>query len=201
MAVYFHGSQRLEVDLDAFIPRLALVFITVLPVRHLGQGQVQEFASSQGSLAAGRSDRPAVPVDDPLPWPRRQAETRTSDDVLTINDLALRQGPEDADPLDGEGRVALVSSCRSLRIKQDAVPGLRISVWFDADQAGTLRAGLRRALWLGAWQDARERDGSRDQEQFDDWQAQDDSPESKTRARSRGRATAYRGPGGEMSRR
>ena len=41
IANYFHGSQRLEL-IWTIIPAIALVFITVLPVRHLGQRQVQE---------------------------------------------------------------------------------------------------------------------------------------------------------------
>ena len=49
-----------------------------------------------------------------------------------------------------------------MRIKQDAVPGLTIPVWFDCRPRGQVRAGLRRALRVGPLQDARECDRPRD---------------------------------------
>ena len=46
----------------------------------------------------------------------------------------------------------------NLRVKQDAVPGMMIPVWFRADETGTLRPGLCRAVRLGALQDERAAD-------------------------------------------
>ena len=47
----------------------------------------------------------------------------------------------------------------NMRVKQDAVPGMRIPVWFRAIETGTLRPGLRRAVRLGALQDEGPADG------------------------------------------
>ncbi len=80
-----------------------------------------------------------------------------------------------------------------MRIKQDAVPGLTIPVWFDSDRAGELRPGLRRALRLGSLQDARGNVTVHEtQSEFDDWMQQEPR-RPKCQPARRGRRPSGRG--------
>ena len=82
-AQYFHGSQRLEV-IWTIIPAAILVFIALYQMGTWAEHQVPQ-RRAQGR-AAGRGHRPAVPVGDALPRPRRQAQHRRTT-CFTVNDL------------------------------------------------------------------------------------------------------------------
>jgi cytochrome c oxidase subunit II len=130
-AQYFHGSQRLEV-IWTIIPAAILVFIALY--------QMGTWASIKFRSAA-----PKVPVLAEITarqfqwvmrYPGSDGKVNTSDDLFTVNDLHFVKNKQ--------ALIYLKSSdvlhsfyLPILRIKQDAVPGLTIPVWFDSDTAGS----------------------------------------------------------------
>ena len=68
-------------------------------------------------------------------YPGLDGKFRTADDLFTINDLHFVKDQKTLIHLQSKD-VLHSFFLPALRIKQDAVPGLKIAVWFDADQAG-----------------------------------------------------------------
>ena len=129
-ASYFHGSQRLEV-IWTIIPSAILVFIALY--------QMGTWASIKFRSAAPKVQPIAEVTGRQFQWvmryPGRDGKLSTKDDLHMINDLHFVKGKP--------ALIYLKSSdvlhsffLPQLRIKQDAVPGLTIPVWFDTDQAG-----------------------------------------------------------------
>jgi cytochrome c oxidase subunit II len=130
VATYFHGSQRLEV-IWTIIPAAILVFIALY--------QMGTWASIKFRSAAPRVQPLAEVTARQFQWvmryPGPDGKLHTPDDLHMVNDLHFVKG-----------KTALISLRSSdvlhsfflpqLRIKQDAVPGLEIPVWFDSDRAG-----------------------------------------------------------------
>ena len=94
-------------------------------------------------------------------YPGPDGRLNTRDDLIVVNDLHFVKNKQ--------ALIYLKSSdvlhsffLPQLRIKQDAVPGLTIPVWFDCRHRRRVRAGLRRAVRLGPLQDARQGHGPRD---------------------------------------
>jgi cytochrome c oxidase subunit II len=129
-ASYFHGSQRLEV-IWTIIPAAILVFIALY--------QMGTWASVKFRSEAPRVAPLAEITGRQFQWvmryPGPDGRLYTTDDLHTVNDLHFVK--------DKMALIYLKSSdvlhsffLPALRIKQDAVPGLTIPVWFDTDQAG-----------------------------------------------------------------
>jgi cytochrome c oxidase subunit 2 len=129
-ATYFHGSQRLEV-IWTIIPAAILVFIALY--------QMGTWASIKFRSAAPRVAPLAEVTGRQFQWviryPGPDKKLHTEDDLFTVNDLHFVK--------DRTVLIQLKSSdvlhsffLPQMRIKQDAVPGLTIPVWFDADTAG-----------------------------------------------------------------
>ena len=129
-AQYFHGSQRLEV-IWTIIPAAILVFIALY--------QMGTWASIKFRSAAPRVPALAEITGRQFQWvmryPGPDGKLNTSDDLFTTNDLHFVKNKQ--------ALIYLKSSdvlhsffLPVLRIKQDAVPGMTIPVWFDADTAG-----------------------------------------------------------------
>ncbi|MFO0956258.1 MAG: cytochrome c oxidase subunit II [Isosphaeraceae bacterium] len=129
-AVYSHGSQFVEI-LWTIIPGGILAFLAIY---QMGVWAEIKFPS----------DRPDVPpvaevtgrqFQWTMRYPGDDGTIGTADDLVLINDLHL---------IKGESAVILLRSddvlhsfyLPQMRIKQDAVPGLTIPVWFDADKSG-----------------------------------------------------------------
>ena len=130
IAIYFHGSQRLEL-IWTIIPTIVLFFIAIT--------QLSTWAEIKF-----RSDAPKVPVlaevtGRQFQWliryPGADGKLHTSDDVHRVNDLHFVKDKPALIQLQSKD-VIHSFFLPQLRIKQDAVPGLKIPVWFDADQAG-----------------------------------------------------------------
>jgi cytochrome c oxidase subunit 2 len=129
-ADYFHGSQRLEV-VWTIIPAAILVFIALY---QMGTWAEIKF----------RSAAPKVPVTAEITarqfqwvmrYPGPDGRLNTRDDLVVVDDLHFVQ--------DKQTLIYLKSSdvlhsffLPQLRIKQDAVPGLTIPVWFNARKPG-----------------------------------------------------------------
>ena len=130
IANYFHGSQRLEL-IWTIIPAVFLLFIALY--------QMQTWADVKF-----RANSPnVVPIAEVtgrqfqwlMRYPGLDGKFHTSDDVHTINDLHFVK--DQTTLIQVQSKDVIHSFfLPQLRIKQDAVPGLKIPVWFDADQAG-----------------------------------------------------------------
>jgi cytochrome c oxidase subunit 2 len=129
-AQYFHGSQRLEV-IWTIIPSAILVFIALY--------QMGTWASIKFRSAAPRVAPIAEITARQFQWvmryPGPDGKVNTPDDLYTVNDLHFVKNQT--------ALIYLKSSdvihsffLPQLRIKQDAVPGMTIPVWFDSDTAG-----------------------------------------------------------------
>jgi cytochrome c oxidase subunit 2 len=130
-AQYFHGSQRLEV-IWTIIPAAILVFIALY---QMGAWTDIKFESSAPDV------QPLARISArQFQWKIRYAgpdgRIGTPDDLHAVSDLHFVK--------DRPVKIELVTEdvlhsfyLPQLRIKQDAVPGLTIPVWFDCDQAGT----------------------------------------------------------------
>ncbi len=130
VATYFHGSQRLEV-IWTIIPAAILVFIALYQMGTWAQIKFRSAAPKVPPLA----EITARQFQWVMRYPGPDGKLHTQDDLFTVNDLHFVKN-----------RTALIHLKSSdvihsfflpqMRIKQDAVPGLTIPVWFDADTAG-----------------------------------------------------------------
>ncbi len=127
---YFHGSQRLEV-IWTIIPAAILVFIALY--------QMGTWASIKFRSSAPRVPPLAEITARQFQWVMRYAghdgKLNTSDDLFTVSDLHFVKNKQVLIYLKSSD-VLHSFFLPHLRIKQDAVPGITIPVWFDADTAG-----------------------------------------------------------------
>jgi cytochrome c oxidase subunit II len=129
-AQYFHGSQRLEV-IWTIIPAAILVFIALY---QMGTWAAIKFRSSAPKVPA-LAEITARQFQWVMRYPGEDGKLNTRDDIFTVNDLHFVRNKQ--------ALIYLKSSdvlhsfyLPHLRIKQDAVPGITIPVWFDCDTAG-----------------------------------------------------------------
>ena len=129
-ADYFHGSQRLEV-IWTIIPAAILVFIALYQMGTWAEIKFRSAAPKVRPLA----EITARQFQWVMRYPGPDGRLNTRDDLVVVNDLHFVRNKQ--------ALIYLKSSdvlhsffLPQLRIKQDAVPGLTIPVWFDADKAG-----------------------------------------------------------------
>jgi len=163
IANYFHGSQRLEL-IWTIIPAIFLTFITVY--------QFSTWARVKFKSAAPNVTPMAEVTGRQFQWliryPGPDGKFKTADDLHTINDLHFVKNQVALIHLQSKD-VLHSFFLPELRIKQDAVPGLKISVWFDADQAGHYELVCAE---LCGWGHGRMRGNitvHETQAEFDDW--------------------------------
>ncbi len=129
-AVYSHGSLPIEIGL-AVAAAVPLVFITVY--------QLEDWAALK--FRDRRPDGPPIARVSgyqfgwKVRYPGDDGRFETADDLVRINDLHFIKGEPTLIELDSQD-VVHSFSLPQLRVKQDAMPGLRIPVWFDATRAG-----------------------------------------------------------------
>lgn len=130
VATYFHGSQRLEV-IWTIIPSAILVFIALY---QMGAWAAIKFPEDMPKVQP-LAEVTARQFQWVIRYPGPDEKLHTQDDLFAVNDLHFVKG-----------RPALIQLRSSdvlhsfflpqMRVKQDAVPGLTIPVWFDSDRAG-----------------------------------------------------------------
>jgi cytochrome c oxidase subunit 2 len=129
-AQYFHGSQRLEV-IWTVVPAAILVFIALY---QMGTWSDIKFRSAEPRV------QPVAEVTGRqfqwlIKYPGPDGRFNTPDDLHTVNDLHFVKKTPAVIHL--RSRDVIHSFfLPNMRIKQDAVPGLTIPVWFDSDVAG-----------------------------------------------------------------
>lgn len=130
VATYFHGSQRLEV-IWTIIPAAILVFIALYQMGTWAEIKFRSSAPKVEPLA----EVTARQFQWVIRYPGPDHRLHSPDDLVTVSDLHFVK--------DKTALIYLKSSdvlhsfyLPHTRIKQDAVPGLTIPVWFDSDRAG-----------------------------------------------------------------
>lgn len=164
-AVYQHGSQRLEV-IWTIIPSAILVFIALY---QLGAWTDIKFRSSQPKVAP-LAEVSARQFQWKIRYPGPDETIGTADDLHTVNDLHFVKGRPVVIYLKTQD-VLHSFFLPSMRIKQDAVPGLTIPVWFDSDRAGTFDLVCAELCGWGHYKMRGVVTVHDTQQEFDEWMA------------------------------
>jgi cytochrome c oxidase subunit 2 len=162
-ATYFHGSQRLEV-IWTIIPAAILVFIALY--------QMGTWAAIKFRSAAPKVQPLAEVTARQFQWimryPGPDGRLNTPDDVHLVNDLHFVKGRTALIYLKSQD-VLHSFFLPQLRIKQDAVPGLAIPVWFDSDTAGRYELACAELCGWGHYKMRGNVTVHETQAQFDEW--------------------------------
>ena len=127
-ATYIHGSHTLEV-VWTIIPAATLLFLAIYQMNTWADVKMRRPAMSPTVEVVARQ------FEWRLRYPGRDGMLGTRDDLFLTNDLHL---PVDEDVLVQLKSMDVLHSffLPNLRIKQDAVPGMKIPVWFKAKETG-----------------------------------------------------------------
>jgi cytochrome c oxidase subunit 2 len=128
-AQYFHGSQRLEV-IWTIIPAAILVFIALY---QMGAWTAIKFRTAMPKVQP-HAEVVARQFQWKIRYPGPDGRIGTADDLHAVNDLRFVKDRPVVINLRTED-VLHSFYLPNFRVKQDAVPGLVIPVWFDADEA------------------------------------------------------------------
>lgn len=163
---YSHGSQRLEV-VWTIIPSAILVFIALY---QMGTWSSIKFRSSQPKV------KPVAEVSARqfqwlMRYPGPDGKMNTDDDLHTINDLHFVKDTPVVIHLKSQD-VLHSFFLPQFRIKQDAVPGLTIPVWFDADTEGSYDLVCAELCGWGHYKMRGLVTVHSTQREFDEWQKQ-----------------------------
>jgi cytochrome c oxidase subunit 2 len=126
---FTHGSHNLEV-IWTILPAATLLFIAIYQMNAWADVKIRKPDMAPTVEVTGRQ------FEWRLRYPGADGVLGTKDDVHAVNDLHL--------PLDEDILIDLKSMdvlhdlfLPHLRVKQDAVPGMKIPVWFRAKESGT----------------------------------------------------------------
>ena len=174
VATYFHGSQRLEV-IWTIIPAAILVFIALY---QMGTWADIKFRSAMPKVPP-LAEVTARQFQWVMRYPGEDAKLHTPDDLITVNDLHFVKG-----------KTALIYLRSSdvlhsfflpqMRIKQDAVPGLTIPVWFDSDRGGSYELVCAELCGWGHYKMRGKVTVHETQTEFDAWRSQAASEQDRS---------------------
>lgn len=142
-AHYTHGSKRLEVLWTA-VPALAMVALGIYSAEVWSQIKGRNSAPAE-SLQIGIS---AKQFEWNVTYAGPDEVLGTSDDFSVRNQLHFPAGRPILVWLESED-VLHSFFIPQLRVKQDAVPGMTIPVWFEATKAGDYQIGCAELCGLG----------------------------------------------------
>ena len=127
-ATYIQGSHALEV-IWTIIPAATLLFLAIYQMNTWADVKMRRPNMSPTVEVVARQ------FEWRLRYPGRDGTLGTQDDIFLTNDLHV--------PVDEEVLIQLKSMdvlhsffLPNLRVKQDAVPGMKIPVWFKAKETG-----------------------------------------------------------------
>ncbi len=127
-AEFTHGSHNLEVTWT-LIPAAALLFIAIMQMSAWEEAKMKKPHRPALARVTARQ------FEWRIQYPGPDGQLDTSDDLFTVNELAI--------PVDEEVVIDLESMdvlhsffLPNMRVKQDAVPGSTIPVWFKSTRAG-----------------------------------------------------------------
>ena len=125
---FTHGSHSLEV-VWTILPAATLLFIAIYQMNAWADSKMRKPAMAPTVEVTGRQ------FEWRLRYPGKNGVLGDTDDVFAVNDLHL--------PIDEEILIDLKSMdvlhsffLPNLRVKQDAVPGMKVPVWFRATDVG-----------------------------------------------------------------
>lgn len=142
-AHYTHGSQKLEVIWTA-VPALVLVFLGIY------SGQIWASIRSpdsfpEGALTLGVT---AKQFEWNVTYPGADRVLGNGDDFTIRNQFHIPAGEPIVVRLESED-VIHSFFIPELRVKQDAVPGMTVPIWFDATRPGEYEIGCAELCGLG----------------------------------------------------
>jgi cytochrome c oxidase subunit 2 len=139
--VFTHGSHSLEI-VWTIIPAATLLFIAIYQMNAWAEAKIINPAAGPDGILGTADDMPPTlevtgrQFEWRLRYPGKNNRLGDADDVYVVNDLHL--------PVNEEILIDLKSAdvlhsffLPNLRVKQDAVPGMKIPVWFRATETGT----------------------------------------------------------------
>lgn len=128
---FTHGSHTLEV-VWTIVPAATLLFIAIYQMNAWAQVKLY----SHMPRIAPTVEVAARQFEWRLRYPGKDGQIGTPDDLHLVNDLHL---PVNEDILVELKSMDVLHSffLPQMRVKQDAVPGMRIPVWFRATKEGT----------------------------------------------------------------
>ena len=128
---FTHGSHSLEV-VWTILPAATLLFIAIYQMNAWADSKMRPPQMAPTVEVTGRQFEWRIRY----PGLKAQGTIGDEDDVLVVNDLHL--------PVNEEILIELKSMdvlhsffLPNLRVKQDAVPGMKVPVWFRATEVGT----------------------------------------------------------------
>ena len=138
---YTHGSHSLEI-IWTIIPAATLLFIAIYQMNAWADSKIRNPAAGPDGILGTADDMPSTlevtgrQFEGRLRYPGKNGLLGDQDDIHVVNDLHL--------PVNEEILIDLKSAdvlhsffLPNLRIKQDAVPGMKIPVWFRATEKGS----------------------------------------------------------------
>jgi cytochrome c oxidase subunit 2 len=140
---FTHGSHSLEI-VWTIVPAAVLLFIAIYQMNAWAASKIDNPAAGPDGIYGTADDmRPMLEVTGRqfewrLRYPGLKAEGRLGDedDIFVVNDLHLPVNEEIL--LDLKSADVLHSFfLPNVRVKQDAVPGMKIPVWFRCNEVGT----------------------------------------------------------------
>lgn len=142
-AHYTHGSNRLEV---------IWTVIPILVFAALGIYSAQLWAQIRGDSGRPQGALEYIVVGKQFEWnityPGVDRQLGTADDFIVRNQFHFPVGQEIIVHLESED-VIHSFFIPELRVKQDAVPGMTIPIWFDATQTGDFEIACAELCGLG----------------------------------------------------
>ena len=127
--VFTHGSHNLEV-VWTILPAATLLFIAIYQMNAWADVKIRKPDMAPTVEVTGRQ------FEWRLRYPGKDAKIGTPDDVYAVNDLHI---PVNEDILVDLKSMDVLHDffLPNLRVKQDAVPGMAIPVWFRSLDTGT----------------------------------------------------------------
>ncbi len=140
---YTHGSHSLEI-VWTIVPSAVLLFIAIYQMNAWADSKIHNpGAGPDGIIGTADDMLPTLEVTGRqfewrlrYPGLKAQGKLGDADDIFVVNDLHI--------PVNEEILIELKSAdvlhsffLPNMRVKQDAVPGMKIPVWFRATQTGT----------------------------------------------------------------
>lgn len=136
-AVFSHGSHSLEL-IWTIVPSFVLVFIALYQMDVWAEYRVQTFfpqeTKDEGSVAELMARQFEWRIRYPAPG-KKLTDEPSADDLYWVNEIHVPAGRAVKFNLRTQD-VQHAFFSPQLRLKQDAVPGLIIPVWFEIPEAG-----------------------------------------------------------------
>jgi len=131
---FTHGSHNLEI-IWSILPAVTLLFIAIYQMNAWADSKLRRPMLSNGQPKPPIVEVTARQFEWQLRYAGKDGEFRTPDDVITVNDMHLPMHEDIVMTLKSQD-VLHSFFLPNLRVKQDAVPGMRQFVWFRASKAG-----------------------------------------------------------------